>query len=518
MPAAALRAPLVRARLGRLADDKVAALAAAGDERAFEELYDRHHAALLGFCRHMLGTREEGEDALQQTFMRAHRALLAHGAPDDVRPWLFAIARNRCRSIHAARKDAATAGEDAEPVTEGLSAGLEQRADLRALLADIGELPEDQRSALVLAELADMPHAEIGAVIGVPANKVKALVHQARTHLIAERDARETPCEQIREQLANARGGELRRGPLRRHLNRCEPCSAYRRAVSEQRVALGLILPVIPSVALKDTILGAIGGGGGGGAAAVAAGGAAGAASAGSAGAGAAGSLGLGAKLAVGAALLGTAGGGAVVAEKAIVDKPVPVAAAATAHPASAKTTHDASARPEHASGPSDQAVSTRDGARGDVASKGKRRAHAYGKSKNASKGRRSHGSGSSRPGGNGKSHAKAKSGGSGKALGRTGAGSQGAIRKAAAQQRKAAKLDQRAQRQSPSVVTKPATPPKKTTTNVKPPQAAVPVKQKPAAVPTATPLPVPAPTAVATPKNTGQAKKGSAGADAAQP
>ena len=195
MPATALRAPLVRIRLGRLADEKLAALAAAGDERAFEELYDRHHAGLLGFCRHMLGTREEGEDALQQTFMRAHRALLTHGAPEDVRPWLFAIARNRCRSMHAARKDATTSGDDAEPVTDGLAAGIEQRADLRALLADIGQLPEDQRSALVLAELADMPHTEIGAVIGVPASKVKALVHQARTHLIAERDARETPCD-----------------------------------------------------------------------------------------------------------------------------------------------------------------------------------------------------------------------------------------------------------------------------------------------------------------------------------
>ena len=63
-------------------DARLAALAAGGDERAFEVLYDRHHRALLGFCRHMVGTREEAEDALQQTFLRAHRALLAHGAPD----------------------------------------------------------------------------------------------------------------------------------------------------------------------------------------------------------------------------------------------------------------------------------------------------------------------------------------------------------------------------------------------------------------------------------------------------
>src|SRR5215218_5445870 len=87
---------LLPLRLPRLGDDRLAALAAAGDERAFEALYDRHHRALLGFCRHMLGTREEAEDALQQTYLRAHRALLARGAPAELRPWLFTIARNCC--------------------------------------------------------------------------------------------------------------------------------------------------------------------------------------------------------------------------------------------------------------------------------------------------------------------------------------------------------------------------------------------------------------------------------------
>ena len=95
-----------------LSDARLAQLAAGGDERAFEELYDRHHAALLGFCRHMLGSREEGEDALQQTFLRAHRALLTHGAPEDVRPWLFAIARNRCRTHACGAQGAADAEVD----------------------------------------------------------------------------------------------------------------------------------------------------------------------------------------------------------------------------------------------------------------------------------------------------------------------------------------------------------------------------------------------------------------------
>ena len=111
----------------------------------------------------------------------------------------------------------------------------------------------------MLFELGGMSQAEIGRAIGVPAGKVKALVFQARTELMAERDARSTPCETIREELAVARGGALRRGPLRRHLRNCAPCEAYRIAVAEQRAGLASILPVDPALGLKATVLGAAG-------------------------------------------------------------------------------------------------------------------------------------------------------------------------------------------------------------------------------------------------------------------
>jgi RNA polymerase sigma factor (sigma-70 family) len=244
-----------------LSDARLAQLAARGDERAFEVLYDRHHRALLGFCRHMVGSPDEAEDALQQTFLRAHRALLAHGAPDDPRPWLFAIARNRCKTLLAARRAEAEVGEDL-PATAGLADEVQARADLRAVVEDVARLPDNQRAALVLAELADLSHAQIGEVIGVRAGKVKALVHQARTTLIAERDAREQPCDEIREEIATARGAALRRGRLRRHLRLCAPCRAYRDAVTAQRRTLAAVLPVAPSAGLKAGILGAATGGG----------------------------------------------------------------------------------------------------------------------------------------------------------------------------------------------------------------------------------------------------------------
>ena len=233
---------------------------ARGDESAFATLYDRHHAPLLAFCRHMVGSREDGEDALQQTFLRAHNALLAGRVPDSVRPWLFAIARNRCRTLLAARRDAAVPVDELEPALDGLAEDVGRRAELRQLVTDLARLPEDQRGALVLFELGDLSHREIATVIGCPPDKVKALVFQARTALIAERDARETPCEEIRGELEVGRAGALRRGSLRRHLRNCAPCTAYRVAVARQRAGLAVILPVAPSLGLKAAVLGGSGG------------------------------------------------------------------------------------------------------------------------------------------------------------------------------------------------------------------------------------------------------------------
>ncbi len=286
--------------LSKLDDVRLCARAGAGDGAAFSALYDRHHRALLAFCRHMLGNLADGEDALQQTFIRAHQAMLRGQRPDEPRAWLFAIARNRCRTMLASRRDLATDGADQlEGVSvDGLSAEAQQRDELRELLADMSKLPEDQRAALLLTELRGFEHEQIATVIGCPAQKVKALVFQARSHLLAEREARDTECVEIRQRLETARGGELRRGLLRRHLRRCEPCQAYSLAVAGQRSELAGLMVVLPSAGLKASVLGAVGladGVVGGGAAA------AGAASAGGVGTGA-GGAGAGAGAAAGGA------------------------------------------------------------------------------------------------------------------------------------------------------------------------------------------------------------------------
>jgi RNA polymerase sigma factor (sigma-70 family) len=245
--------------LAGVSDERLALRAGAGDPRALERLFERHHAALLGFCRHVLGSREEGEDALQQTFLRAVEALRRGAAPDHVRAWLFTIARNRCLTMLAARRSEAELPAFELAGSPGVAEEVDRRDELRELLADVARLPEEQRSALVLAELGDLPQAQIADVLGVAEARVKALIYQARQTLIAERVARTAGCDEVRAELAAARGPALRRGWLRRHVRRCPGCQAFREEVALQRACLAVVLPVVAGEGLRSQVLGAAG-------------------------------------------------------------------------------------------------------------------------------------------------------------------------------------------------------------------------------------------------------------------
>ncbi len=246
-----------RRQIGRRrepSEGDLAVRAAAGESLAFEQIFTRHHARLLAYCRHSLGDPVDAEDALQQTFVAAYRSLRANGAPEELRPWLYAIARNCCRDLHSARGPVLM--PDPEPSLAGLGDPVVEREDLRELLDDVARLPEEQRTALLLSTLEDLPYRSIAGVLECPEPKVRALIYQARSNLLAERGAREASCESIRLQVAVARGGELRRGPLRRHLRRCPGCREFAAAVGGQRSALALALPVLPAAYLFDKVLG----------------------------------------------------------------------------------------------------------------------------------------------------------------------------------------------------------------------------------------------------------------------
>ena len=309
MPAGTItsRAPVRVLRSKRLLslarDERLVDQIRRGNELAFEVAFERHGAGILAFCRHMLGSHEEAEDVVQHTFAAAYRDLQrSRERAIALKAWLYTIARNRCVSVLRARREQAT--ELHEIPTEGLSEQVEQRAELRELLTDVRELPEDQRAALLLAEAAGLSHAEVAEVLGCEVATVKGIVFRARSSLIERRIARHTPCSEIREQLANLRGGALRRNELRHHLRHCPGCAEYREEVRRQRKLLAVALPVAPGLGLKSSVMGAAGLTGGA-----------------AAGASAGGGLALGSAVVAKVAVVGILAGGSIVAGEVAVER-----------------------------------------------------------------------------------------------------------------------------------------------------------------------------------------------------
>jgi RNA polymerase sigma factor (sigma-70 family) len=236
-------------------DDDLIARVRAGDDTAFEKIYDRYARGVLAFCVHMLKSREAAEDAVQLTFVSAYRAVQAGTNEIALRPWLYTIARNRCLSEIRARHEVEYSASDPAFFND-LTDQVQRREDLREMLDDIRRLPDDQRAALVLFELGDNSHKEIAAILGVRAEKVKALIFQARQGLARGRLARDHTCVDIRERIAGLRDVVPTRSLTRAHIDRCPSCAAFEAETRRQRAALALILPVPLAAGLKPLVLG----------------------------------------------------------------------------------------------------------------------------------------------------------------------------------------------------------------------------------------------------------------------
>lgn len=238
-----------RERLASMRDDRLVARVRRGDARAFECIYERHASKLLAFCIFMLGSEHDAEDALQATFASAYRAIVSTRRPITLKPWLFTIARNQ--SVTILRRRRSHAELNGEPALTGDPVRrAELREELGEMLEGIRELPEEQRAALVLAEVHGLSQPQIGSILGVRPQQVKAYVYQARSNLISEREAHETDCGEVREELATRTSPRLK-GRIRRHLRSCDGCQLYAAGVKRQRRQFASMIPFLPALALK---------------------------------------------------------------------------------------------------------------------------------------------------------------------------------------------------------------------------------------------------------------------------
>lgn len=230
-------------------DEQLVALFRSGSEDAFRAIHDRYRARLLAYARQMLGgSRQDAEDVLQDVFFRAYGALRADARPVALRAWLYRVAHNRC--IDQIRRPAPAPSEVLEvsrPPQPDPPSETERREDLRRLVTDVGRLPDQQRSALLMRELQGLSYEELSDSLDVSVAAVKSLLVRARTGLVEAADARDTACGSVRHDLALACDRGVRASGLaRRHLRDCAGCREYRDGLRGVRRRLSALVPVGP--------------------------------------------------------------------------------------------------------------------------------------------------------------------------------------------------------------------------------------------------------------------------------
>jgi RNA polymerase sigma-70 factor (ECF subfamily) len=149
-----------------------------------ETLYREHGAAVARFCRSLLRDRSEAEDATQQVFLSAHRALLNGSAPREPLAWLLAVARHECYARFRQRPTApAPAGDVADGTTPDASVHVLRAGELATMWEEVSRMPSAQREAFLLREIRGLSYSQLAAELSLSAASVRSLLVRARTRL-----------------------------------------------------------------------------------------------------------------------------------------------------------------------------------------------------------------------------------------------------------------------------------------------------------------------------------------------
>jgi RNA polymerase sigma-70 factor (ECF subfamily) len=169
-------------------DESLMQLVAAGRADLLEWLVRRHASGLLTFLVRMLGDRHRAEEQFQEVFLAVWLKRHQYQYPRPFRPWLYAIALNRCRAVFRLRtppplslvatQSDPPAGDDASPADQIIAeetAGLVSQAVTR--------LPQQQRAVVVLRIWQGLSYARIAEVVGCTEGTVRSHMHHGLASL-----------------------------------------------------------------------------------------------------------------------------------------------------------------------------------------------------------------------------------------------------------------------------------------------------------------------------------------------
>jgi RNA polymerase sigma-70 factor (ECF subfamily) len=154
--------------------------ARAGDVRAFATLVDMYYARCLRFAMHMLSSRADAEEAVQDTFVRVYRALPSYREQDSFEPWLFRILGNRCRTAGARQRRHAEVVEYGEVPERAMMAQHDTEMGWREEIdRALRSLPAEQREAFLMRHVEGMSYEDMGAATGAGLSALKMRVKRA---------------------------------------------------------------------------------------------------------------------------------------------------------------------------------------------------------------------------------------------------------------------------------------------------------------------------------------------------
>lgn len=169
-----------------MTDRAIIQLVLAGDVEAFSRLVDRHYDRCARIAMRILGNREDAEEAIQDAFLRAFRALASYEDRERFSAWLSRILINQCRTIRSRVQRREEVFSHLELSDAELFAGVETVEsawpDLERALA---QLPADQREAVVLRYADDLTYEEMARITGAGESALKMRVQRAFARLRA---------------------------------------------------------------------------------------------------------------------------------------------------------------------------------------------------------------------------------------------------------------------------------------------------------------------------------------------
>jgi RNA polymerase sigma factor (sigma-70 family) len=155
-----------------------------GRSQDTEALYLEHGAAVARLCGSLLRDRAEAEDATQQVFLAAHRALLNGSAPREPLAWLLAVARHECYARFRQRATSPVpTGDLPDAPTPDASAPVLRAGELAAVWDEVGRMPPAQREAFLLREIRGLSYVQLAAELSLSPPSVRSLLLRARRRL-----------------------------------------------------------------------------------------------------------------------------------------------------------------------------------------------------------------------------------------------------------------------------------------------------------------------------------------------